>query len=398
MNGSTYAALNMHYLHVPNANLTRKHVIRDLRPFICTFARCSESDRLFRSKAEWHQHELQYHAMQWICYVTSCGAIFANPQDLRSHLTKNHSQNPDELVVNQCERATTTLQDQCPFCPHLVSVHHPKNHVGHHLIGIALSTLPQVDLDTDSNDNSSKSGKAEQYGNRIEEWLCEEQSPPSNTSLSVDPDGDGCAFGPSSAYGDSPVCETTELRIPPNKERAEGNLPVDDDDISVSSMNSNAEPAIGITGLTGQLTKVTKIASVFTNQGQYNNGLEGYELVSNRYEQVLSEREKVLGVGHPDTLKTVHEMASIFSYQGEYDKALEWYGRALAGMEKVLGVDHPETLTTVHEMASIFHYQGEYDKELEWINRALVGTEGIGSGPPMATLHNPLPDCPLRKD
>ena len=47
-------------------------------------------------------------------------------------------------------------------------------------------------------------------------------------------------------------------------------------------------------------------------------------------------------------------MASVFYDQGKYDDALEWYRRALSGRERALGKDHPSTLTTVHNMALLF--------------------------------------------
>ena len=103
------------------------------------------------------------------------------------------------------------------------------------------------------------------------------------------------------------------------------------------------------------------------------------------YKRELAEEEKALGVDHPTTLTTVHNMASIFNLQGQYAKALEWYERALAGREKALGVDHPDTLATVDNMALVFYYQGQYDKSLEWYKRALTGEEkelqGYSSSP-----------------
>ncbi|KAF8418665.1 hypothetical protein EV426DRAFT_510248, partial [Tirmania nivea] len=67
--------------------------------------------------------------------------------------------------------------------------------------------------------------------------------------------------------------------------------------------------------------------------------------------------ENALGVDHPDTLTTIHNMASIFDMQGQYGKALEWYARVLTGKEKALGVDPPDTLTTVRNMTIIFEKQ-----------------------------------------
>ncbi|KAF8418736.1 TPR repeat protein [Tirmania nivea] len=143
------------------------------------------------------------------------------------------------------------------------------------------------------------------------------------------------------------------------------------------------EKELGV-GHLDTLGTVHKIASVFLKQGQYDKALEWYG-------RVLAGREKALGVDHPSTLTIVHSMASVFSKQGQYDKALEWYGRVLAGKEKALGVDHPSTLTTVHEMASVFSKHGQYDKALEWYGRVLAGEEkvlGVDHPSTLTTVHS----------
>ncbi|KAF8416892.1 hypothetical protein EV426DRAFT_703238 [Tirmania nivea] len=127
------------------------------------------------------------------------------------------------------------------------------------------------------------------------------------------------------------------------------------------------EKELGV-GHLDTLGTVHRIASVFSEQGQYDKSLEWYG-------RVLAGKEKALGVDHPNTLTTVHQMASVFLKQGQYNKALEWYGRVLSGGEKALGVDHPDTLSTVHSMAVVFSEQGQYDKALEWYGRVLAGEE-----------------------
>jgi len=127
------------------------------------------------------------------------------------------------------------------------------------------------------------------------------------------------------------------------------------------------ENALGVDHPT-TLSTVHQMALVFNTQGQYEKALEWYG-------RALAGEEKALGADHPSTLSTVCGMASVFGKQGQYDKALELYGRVLAGEEKALGADHPSTLTTVHGMAAVFDRQGQYDKALEWYGRALVGRE-----------------------
>jgi len=89
------------------------------------------------------------------------------------------------------------------------------------------------------------------------------------------------------------------------------------------------------------------LGNTFSRHGRYKQAVE-------LYERALAGREKALGVDHPDTLSTVHNMAFVFGKQGHDEKALEWYERALVGEEKALGVDHPDTLTTVNCMALVF--------------------------------------------
>ncbi|RPB23397.1 TPR-like protein [Terfezia boudieri ATCC MYA-4762] len=132
------------------------------------------------------------------------------------------------------------------------------------------------------------------------------------------------------------------------------------------------------------LKTVHNIASVYDNQGQYEKALEWYG-------RALAAREKALGLDHPSTLSTVNNMAVVFDKQGQYEKALEWYGRALAAREKALGLDHPSTLSTVNNMAVVFDKQGQYEKALEWYGRALAGYEkalGVDHPSTLSTVNN----------
>ncbi|KAF8446939.1 hypothetical protein BGX38DRAFT_615123 [Terfezia claveryi] len=132
------------------------------------------------------------------------------------------------------------------------------------------------------------------------------------------------------------------------------------------------------------LTTVHNMASVYDDQGQYGKALEWYG-------RALAGQEKALGADHPNTLTTVNNMAAVFQTQGQYEKALKWYGRAFAGSETALGVDHPDTLTTVHNMALVFDKQGQYEKALEWYGRALTGQEkalGVDHQDTFTTVHN----------
>ncbi|KAK6356063.1 hypothetical protein TWF718_000437 [Orbilia javanica] len=113
---------------------------------------------------------------------------------------------------------------------------------------------------------------------------------------------------------------------------------------------------------------VHSIASIFSNQGKYDEAMQWYE-------RALSGKEKILGKHHPSTLDTFNDIARVFVNQGKYDEAMQWYERALAGREKTLGKDHPSTLDTVGGIAGVFSNQGKYDEAMQWYERALAGRE-----------------------
>lgn len=190
---------NSRYTQIENP---RKHVLRDLRPFICTFEKCSQPDRLFRNEKEWYQHELQFHRREWVCRITACGIIFRDLHEFRLHLEADHSKVLDELVLDQCERETTLPADQCPFCAVTIPMDKMRTHMGNHLIDCALSALPRVPLETE--DDSSL--KMVQPFNSGEKFHTEDQDIHSkglNSALS----SKGRQFGPSSAHGDPAVGE-----------------------------------------------------------------------------------------------------------------------------------------------------------------------------------------------
>ncbi len=81
------------------------------------------------------------------------------------------------------------------------------------------------------------------------------------------------------------------------------------------------------------------------NHGKYDEALRIYE-------GVVNVKERVLGVEHPDTLATRHNMASALNEQGKYDESLRIYEEVLDVEERVLGAEHPSTLTTRYNMAS----------------------------------------------
>jgi len=62
-------------------------------------------------------------------------------------------------------------------------------------------------------------------------------------------------------------------------------------------------------------------------------------------EQVLADRERILGPDHPDTLCSRNNLAAAYWQAGRTDQALALFQALLPDLERVLGARHPRTVS-----------------------------------------------------
>lgn len=129
--------------------MARKHVFRDLRPYVCTFKDCPKPDRLFDSRHDWYNHEVEVHRREWFC--NACDQPFPTKALFESHLRQNH---PDlfteahlQAVVDRCERAIDSEQ-ACPLCEEECFPGQLQSHLARHMQQLALFTLPKASEET----------------------------------------------------------------------------------------------------------------------------------------------------------------------------------------------------------------------------------------------------------
>ena len=136
------------FLHVryvkTNMVFHRRHVFKDLRPYVCTFAECTTPNEMFLTRREWFAHELKFHRKEWNC--NDCNSAFATEKDILDHLHQNH---PDAcnavllpIILTGCSRVPT-LDQQCLLCAGTFPASKIKNHVARHLQQLALYSLPR---------------------------------------------------------------------------------------------------------------------------------------------------------------------------------------------------------------------------------------------------------------
>ncbi|EGX49507.1 hypothetical protein AOL_s00078g540 [Orbilia oligospora ATCC 24927] len=136
----------------------RKHVLADIKPYICTFTNCKERTG-YKSKMEWMAHEVKSHRLitKWKCAFDPCKEkddAFDCEQKLMDHLIADHNIRYDshdfeiqDLLNSSRNVGLDPNLSVCRMCqqklPSLIS--HLASHIGRHLEDLTLSVLFQWD-------------------------------------------------------------------------------------------------------------------------------------------------------------------------------------------------------------------------------------------------------------
>lgn len=129
-----------------NLTGTRKHVLHDLEPYVCTYDKCTEPDRKYDNREAWFNHESQHYSA-YFCGIPA----HQNHDNLISfcdHMSSVHSTSIDhngdiskwEIFLRRVRRLT----GQCSLCGQPTD--HLKHHTGRHLERIAFSPSPKLML------------------------------------------------------------------------------------------------------------------------------------------------------------------------------------------------------------------------------------------------------------
>ena len=85
--------------------------------------------------------------------------------------------------------------------------------------------------------------------------------------------------------------------------------------------------------------------------------------------QLLTDSIRILGPDHPDTLTILNNLAGAYESAGRLDEAITLYEQVLTARTRVLGKDHPATLATLNALASAY-------KDAGFLNKATALLEG----------------------
>ncbi|KAF4625812.1 hypothetical protein G7Y89_g12351 [Cudoniella acicularis] len=160
---------------IKSQKLWKKHVLADLRPYMCTFEHCEI--KLFNDHHSWFSHELKNHRRLWKCYFCS-HEPFEHSDMYQNHLKSRHKQSfiEDQLaaLVEMSQQSIIEIPAECPFCedwekvlrernPHipfstklLVKPKEFQRHVGAHMEQLALFAIPPGFYDETGSDVESQ--------------------------------------------------------------------------------------------------------------------------------------------------------------------------------------------------------------------------------------------------
>ena len=71
-----------------------------------------------------------------------------------------------------------------------------------------------------------------------------------------------------------------------------------------------------------------------------------------------------MGEDHPDTLITRNQLANVYRFAGRLDEAIDLYENLLSDRIRVLGEDHPQTLWTRCDLAEAYKDAGRLDEAI----------------------------------
>ncbi|KAM0688989.1 hypothetical protein Q7P36_011065 [Cladosporium allicinum] len=136
------------------------------------------------------------------------------------------------------------------------------------------------------------------------------------------------------------------------------------------------------TEVTGQ-EAVLRQASLLLRSGQYASATGAYSDAERMEEQSFNARKRVLGAGHPDTLRSMNNLAMTYWQRGRWGVAETLQVEVMKKYQETLGENHPDTLTSIGNLAHTYLQHGRWE-EAEKLQEEVVEKrkEVLGEGHP----------------
>ena len=106
--------------------------------------------------------------------------------------------------------------------------------------------------------------------------------------------------------------------------------------------------------------------------------------------ELLTDQQRILGMDHPDTLTSHHNLAHELANAGRVEEAITEWRRILADSRRILQDDHPDTLMSWASLADELGSAGRVEESLSELRKVLAAYEaalGIDHSDTLNTRH-----------
>ncbi|ERF74650.1 hypothetical protein EPUS_00780 [Endocarpon pusillum Z07020] len=166
-----YCGMDLKSHDMEDRQAWKRHVFRDLRPYICTYPTCQTPEKLYVTRHDWLYHEMQMHRRQFLC--GNCHVKYPTQEMMVAHLRAHHegsfSESQLPTILDMCDRPIDdNEQSTCLLCGQKMYLLQLWEHLAMHMEDIALFVLPsKVAEETGDVDGGSISNQAPrlEFGN-----------------------------------------------------------------------------------------------------------------------------------------------------------------------------------------------------------------------------------------
>lgn len=134
----------------------------------------------------------------------------------------------------------------------------------------------------------------------------------------------------------------------------------DDAEVALSTITSDFEHMHG----------ADAIASAYVSAGRLSDAIP-------LFEQILTNRIRILGNDHPDTMTSRDNLAGAYQDTGRLNEAVTLYEQTLADSIRVLGDDHPSTLASRNNLAGAYQEAGRLNEAISLFKQTLADSSRI---------------------
>ncbi|KAH6616215.1 hypothetical protein B0J18DRAFT_373659, partial [Chaetomium sp. MPI-SDFR-AT-0129] len=129
----------------------KKHVFRDLRPYVCLYSSCTTPEQQYLRRSDWIEHMNRHHWRTWRCPYGSLCDGFGSVRDFEEHVKGKHSTHGSFDTLQRLSSHTdlARAKGSCPLCSdfHIISHKQYISHVAAHLEQLALFGLPNTETE-----------------------------------------------------------------------------------------------------------------------------------------------------------------------------------------------------------------------------------------------------------